>query len=106
MNKTKQRKLEENGWKVGTIKDFLNLSDADIVLIKLKIDLGRRLKSIRTAKHISQKDFARKINSTQSRVAKIESGAPDVTLEQLIESLIIAGETPKNIGDVIATIVI
>ena len=39
MNKAKQKKLEENGWKVSTAEKFLGLSPAESRCIELKLAL-------------------------------------------------------------------
>ena len=40
MNKTKRKKLEAAGWKVGAASDFLNLSAEEAAFIDLKLHLG------------------------------------------------------------------
>ena len=40
MNKAKQKKLEEKGWKVGTAEEFLGLSPAESRCIELKLTLS------------------------------------------------------------------
>ena len=40
MNKTKQKVLEKNGWKVGATEEFLGLSPAESRCIELKLALS------------------------------------------------------------------
>jgi hypothetical protein len=42
MKKRKRPKLEAAGWVVGSVREFLGLSDADAALIENKLFLARR----------------------------------------------------------------
>jgi DNA-binding XRE family transcriptional regulator len=97
----KRKKLEANGWKVGSAADFLGMSDEEVAYIELKLKLASRLKVARTRRHLTQKEFARRIDSSQSRVAKMETGDPSVSLDLLIKSLLALGVTNKDIGKAI-----
>jgi len=44
MKKDKRKKLEANGWKVGSVTDFLELSDEEAAYIELKLNLVNSLK--------------------------------------------------------------
>ena len=95
MNKRKKEKLEKQGWEIGTVKDFLNLSEEDMKIIEIRIDLGRILKEQREKNGYTQAQLARKIKSSQSRIAKMENGATSVTIDALLKSLIHL-DTPGN----------
>jgi len=101
MKKTKQRKLESRGWKVGTTSDFLNLSPEETAYIELKLSLSESLKSCRQGKKMSQEKLAKLIQSSQSRVAKMEAGDPSVSMDLLIKSLLALGITRKDLAKVI-----
>jgi hypothetical protein len=62
--------LEAKGWKVGTVKQFLGLSDEEAAYIELKVKLAAGLRRRRQQKLLSQLDLATKLQSSQSRVAK------------------------------------
>jgi len=98
MKASKQKKLEANGWKVGNTADFLELSEEEAAYIELKIKLANRLKETRTRRHLTQKEFAKQIDSSQSRVAKMETGDRSVSLDLLIKSLLALGVTNEDIG--------
>ncbi len=102
MKKEKRKRLERAGWKVGDAKDFLELDDAGMAVIELRVSLAKELRKRRRAKRISQETFAKRIGSSQSRVAKMEAGDPSVSIDLLIRSLLSAGSTKKEIGRVIA----
>ena len=97
MRASKQKKLEAQGWKVGSASDFLELTPEEEAYIELKLALCSSLKKIRTKKHLSQTDVAKMIKSSQSRVAKMEAGDPSVSLDLVIKSLLSVGATNKDL---------
>lgn len=102
MKDSKRRKLEEAGWAVGGAQEFLGLSDAEAALVEVRVSLARDLRRRRQGGKISQATLAKRIGSSQSRVAKMEAGDPSVSIDLLIKTLLRAGSTPKEIGQVIA----
>ena len=59
MRKSKKKRLEAKGWKIGTVKEFLGLSDEESAYIELKIKLAAGLRERRRQKGLSQLDLAR-----------------------------------------------
>lgn len=103
MRKTKKQRLESKGWRVGSTKDFLGLSDEESAYIELKTRLAEGIRERRQKAGLSQVGFAQKLKSSQSRVAKIEAGDPSVSLDLLIRSLISLGLTHRELSKIIAT---
>jgi ribosome-binding protein aMBF1 (putative translation factor) len=103
MHKQKQKRLRAKGWKVGTVKEFLGLSDEESAYIDLKIKLAAGLRQRRQQKGLSQLELAAKLQSSQSRVAKMEAGDPSVSLDLLIRSLISLGATQRELSQIITT---
>ena len=101
MRKQKQRRLRTKGWKVGTAKEFLGLSNEESAYIDLKIKLAAGLRQRRQQRGLSQLDLAAKLQSSQSRVAKMEAGDPSVSLDLLIRSLITLGTTERELSQII-----
>jgi len=64
--------------------------------------LAKRLKDARTSRRLTQKEFAKRIDSSQSRVAKMETGDRSVSLDLLIKSLLALGVKNEEIGKAIA----
>jgi DNA-binding transcriptional regulator YiaG len=95
MNKNKRKKLESKGWKVGTVREFLALSPEESAYIELKLTLAKNLKKRRRALNLTQMALARRLKSSQSRIAKMESGDPSVSVDLLVRSLLSLG-TPKH----------
>jgi len=103
LRKQKQKRLQAKGWKVGTVKEFLGLSNEEAAYIELKIKLAAGLRQRRQQKGLSQLDLAAKLESSQSRVAKMEAGDPSVSLDLLIRSLIAFGTTKRELSQIITT---
>jgi DNA-binding XRE family transcriptional regulator len=103
MQQTKRKRLETNGWKVGTAADFLELTPEEETFIEMKISLSQSLKKMRKHKHMSQVDFAKLIRSSQSRVAKMESGSASVSIDLLIKSLLALGASQNDLAKAISS---
>ncbi len=102
MDSKKRKKLESKGWQVGSAKDFLGLSDQESTYIELKLMLGQNLKKRRLQKKLTQVELAKLLKSNQSRVAKMESGDPSVSIDLLVKSLLALGTTKKDIAGIIS----
>ena len=102
MNKTKKKRLQEKGWKFGTVKEFLNLSQEESSYIEIKLRLSEYLKIRRKRTKLSQEELAKIVRSSQSRVAKMESGDPSVSLDLLIRSLLAMGASKADLGKIIS----
>ncbi|GBE58240.1 helix-turn-helix protein [bacterium BMS3Abin01] len=98
MKKSKRKELESRGWKVGSTKDFLGLSDEEVAYIELKLSLSQSLKEYRKKKRLTQSALAKKLKSSQSRVAKMEAGDPSVSIDLLVRSLLVLGATSKDVA--------
>jgi len=98
MNKRKREKLETTGWRVGSAREFLGLSDAEAALIELKLSLSLTLRARRVKRHMSQTRLAALIHSSQSRVAKMEAGDPSVSMDLLVRSLLALGASPRDVA--------
>ena len=102
MLKAKRQRLENKGWKVGTAEEFLELSPEESAHIDLKLRFGHILKHRRKALPLTQVELARRIHSSQSRVAKMESGDPSVSLDLLIRSLLALGASHQDLARAIS----
>ena len=97
MNQSKQKRLESKGWKVGSVQDFLGLSREEAAYIELKLGLAKNLQERRLSLKITQTDLARRLRSSQSRIAKMEAGDPSVSLDLLIRSLLALGVSKQSL---------
>ena len=100
MNEEKQKQLAEKGWIATTVEDFLDLTPEESAYIELKLLLSQNLRARRESLNLSQDALARKIESSQSRVSKMEAGDPTVSIDLLIRSLLSLGVTPEEIGHI------
>jgi ribosome-binding protein aMBF1 (putative translation factor) len=98
MDSAKRKKLERAGWKVGSASEFLGLSDQEAALVELKLALSATVRERRRGSNLSQVELARRLGSSQSRVAKLEAADPSVSLDLLIRSLLALGVTGPEIA--------
>ena len=101
MNKNKQKRLEASGWKVGSVDEFLGLTSEESAYIELKVKLAESLCRHRKEKRLTQVQLARLLNSSQSRVAKLEAGDPTVSLDLLIRSHLALGASSADLARII-----
>ncbi len=102
MDDRKRKRLEAKGWKVGSAKDLLQLSDEEEAYIELRLKLAEGLKARRADKGLTQIQLAKAIQSSQSRVAKMEAGDPTVSLDLLVRSLLALGASNSELAKIIA----
>lgn len=101
MDKAKRNRLEARGWRVGTASDFLRLSPEEAALVQMKVSLSRALRARREARGLSQIAFAKRLRSSQSRVAKMEAADKTVSIDLLLRGLVMLGATPRDIARVL-----
>ena len=91
MTTGKRRRVEKMGWKFGSVNDFLSLSPEEAACIELKVRLAKALKTRRQKLGISQVEVAKRLQSSQSRVARMEAGDPSVSIDVLVRSVLALG---------------
>ena len=98
MDKKKKKILESKGYIIGSAGDFLGLSKEEAEYIELKLSLSQALAQQRKQKKLTQIQLAKMLNSSQSRVAKMECGDPTVSLDLLVKSLLAIGVSKESIA--------
>ena len=98
MEKRKRAKLRAAGWAVGTAREFLSLSDEEAAFVEFKLALSNALQALRAAQALSQVEVARRLQSSQSRVAKMEASDASVSVDLLVKSLFRLGAQPGDIA--------
>jgi DNA-binding XRE family transcriptional regulator len=79
--------LEAQGHNVvRDVADWLGLSQAESDFIDIRLDLRHLVRFARERAGLTQAQAARKLKSSQSRVSKMESGDPSVSLDLLVTS--------------------
>jgi ribosome-binding protein aMBF1 (putative translation factor) len=94
----KRRRLEAAGWKVGSAAEFLTLDDEEAAIIELKLDLADAVRTARTRRRLTQKELAKALRSSQSRVAKMEAGDPSVSIDLLVRTLLRLGANRRDLA--------
>jgi DNA-binding XRE family transcriptional regulator len=102
MDSKKRKKLEAKGWVSGDAADFLGLTPEEARLIDLKLALRASIKEERTKKNVTQAELAKAMGSSQSRIAKMERGDPEVSVDLLLKALMALGMSNKQISKIIA----
>ena len=102
MDKRKKERLAKKGWKTGSVAEFLELSAEESAYIEMKLALSEKLRERRRRKKLTQAELAKAIESSQSRVAKMEAGDPTVSIDLLVKSLLALGVSKKELGRTIS----
>ena len=98
MNETKRQALLAAGYVSGDAEDFLQLTDEERELVELRLAVSRAVRARRVQKKLSQSDVAKKLRTSQPRVARIESACSDVSLDSMFRSLFALGGSMKDLG--------
>jgi len=102
MKAAKARRLRTAGWSVGSAREFLRLDDQEAALVEVKLCLVEALRQTRRKRRISQVELAKRMGSSQSRIAKIETGDPSVSLDLILRALVASGATRREIQETLA----
>ena len=102
MKRSKKERLEAAGWRIGTAADFLGLTKEEELLIEMKLGLAASLRKRRAAKRLSQTQLAKRLGSSQSRVAKMEAADASVSIDLLVRALLELGATRAQVARAMA----
>jgi hypothetical protein len=103
MNRSKQKRLEAYGWRIGSAAEFLELSTEEAAFVETKLALSRSLRERRVRQRLSQSTVAKRLGSSQSRVAKMEAADPSVSVDLLLGALFALGAKPRDIANALRT---
>jgi DNA-binding XRE family transcriptional regulator len=98
MDASKRKRFERAGWTVGSTSEFLGLSSVEEEFVEMKLALSTKLRKTREMGNLTQTDLAKRMGSSQSRIAKMEAGDPTVSLDLLVQGLLAAGATRRQIA--------
>jgi len=102
MLKAKRNRLKAKGWRIGSAKEFLGLSDQEAEYVELKLKLAEGLREIRRRRRLGQVELAKMVRSSQSRVAKMEAADRSVSIDLIVRSLLALGTSTPELGRIIA----
>jgi transcriptional regulator with XRE-family HTH domain len=91
MSTAKQRAPEKACFVSGDAEDFLGLDKEERRLVELRVAITRQLPTRRVRQGLTQAQVAKRLKTSQSRVAKIESGAADVSLDLMLRQFFALG---------------
>lgn len=86
------------GRAVGSAADFLELSAEEAALVEMRLALSASVRDRRQRARLTQTALAKRLGSSQSRVAKMEAGDPSVSLDLLVRALLSLGATRKDVA--------
>ena len=101
MKNSKRARLEAHGWRVGSAAEFLELTPEEAAFIEMKLALSKCVRDRRTAQNVSQSVLAKRLKSSQSRVAKMEAADATVSIDLLFRALFALGAKPKDVATAI-----
>ena len=97
MSTAKLKRLHAAGWKTGDAREFLGLSEEEAMLVDLKLSLVDAVRQSRQKRGLSQIELAQRMGSSQSRVAKLETGDPSVSLDLIMRAFFVSGGTRQEL---------
>jgi predicted XRE-type DNA-binding protein len=101
MDKEKKARLEAHGWKVGSAEEFLGMTPEEAAYVDLRVKLSEAVREYRKRRRLTQVQLAELLQSSQSRVAKVEAADESVSLDLLVRSLLALGATQQDLAKVI-----
>ena len=102
MREEKKRHLAARGWRAGSTKEFLGLSDSEEAYIEIRSRLADGLRGPRLRRGITQVELAKAVQSSQSRIAKMEAGDPTVSIDLLVRTLLALGTSNRDLAEIIS----
>jgi len=105
MDEAARKRLEVAGWRFGTVQEFLGLTDEQATYIEIRFQLSMSFRARRAESNLTQAELAKRLGSSQSRVAKMERGDPSVSIGLLIRGLLALGVSVQDIGAIVASAV-
>ena len=98
MKQDKARRLRKRGWRVGSVREFLTLDDAEEAYIEARLAMSRLVRRMRMARRMTQVELARRMKSSQSRIAKVEAGDPSVSVDLQLRSALVLGASLEDVA--------
>jgi ribosome-binding protein aMBF1 (putative translation factor) len=94
------RKRLPRGWVEGSAQDLLDLSDDEATIVEMRVRLAERVREKRLQLRWTQRELAKRIRSTQPRIARLEQGK--ASIEMMIRALFALGTGRREIGKLLA----
>jgi transcriptional regulator with XRE-family HTH domain len=78
------------------------LTAEEAAYVELKVRLAMSLRQWRRRRNLTQAELAKRLQSSQSRIAKMEAGDPSVSLDLLIRSLLTLGASRRELSRIMS----
>src|SRR4051794_4316414 len=91
MNNEVEKALLAAGWKSGDAADLLGMNEEERQVLDARVQLAKAVRELRKEANLTQTELARRLKSTQPRVARLEAAASDVSVDQMFKALVAAG---------------
>jgi transcriptional regulator with XRE-family HTH domain len=91
MDPQKRKALETAGYRFTDAATFVGMTAEERNLLHARLELAKAVRRRREAQHLTQKQLAERIGSSQPRVAMLERAAPDVTFDLILKALAAVG---------------
>lgn len=98
MEQSKRERLRDAGWRETTAADLLGLSAEESQYVDIRVALGRALKRSRLEARLSQQALARRMGSSQSRVARMEAAEPSVSMDLIVRAILATGASRADLA--------
>jgi ribosome-binding protein aMBF1 (putative translation factor) len=102
MDEKRRAELKAKGWVETTVEELFGLDEVDMQVVELRVRLAREVRRRREESGMSQGALARRIETSQPRMARIEGGQSGVSLDQLVNAFLATGGSLAELGEVIA----
>ena len=103
MDAKKRKRIEAAGWRLGSAAAFLELSAEEAALVETRLAVSGALRQRRQRQGMTQAALAKKLRSSQSRVAKMEVGDPSISLDLLLRAFFATGATKRDLARVLTS---
>ena len=103
MDAKKRKRLEAAGWRTGSAADFLELSVEEAALVATRLAVSQALRERRQQQGVTQAALAKRLRSSQSRVAKMEAADPSISLDLLLRAFFATGATKRDLAKVLTS---
>jgi predicted XRE-type DNA-binding protein len=98
MDSDKRKALEAAGFSFGDAEDFLELDPADRLMLEVRVAVSRAIRRRREEQHLTQKQVAAKLKTTQPQFSKIEAGLSEVSLDAMFRGLFALGGSIEDLS--------
>jgi transcriptional regulator with XRE-family HTH domain len=86
---------------VGDASDFLGLTREEAAFVEMKLALADSVRRRRQERRLTQTQLAKKLGSSQSRVAKMEAADSSVSIDLLMRALLEMGASRAEVARVL-----